>query len=502
MSRKGFTLIELAMVLVIVGLLLGLGLTAFSILIKRAKVKETKEKVNAAVESVLGYTYSTSKLPDATKFSSIVREKKDAYGKDLVYIYDSGLTDYCGRLSTHITVEICSDSACTSPVQTVENVAFIVLSGDGNFNNQTAGSQGVNTDTTIKVYEYGVNVDNYSGDFTRVEPYDDIVKWVTLEELHEKEACRPLKIENYQNLPDAVEDTPYSAKIAVTGGKPPYTFGTWNGGSCDTGSRWSGYGLSLQSDGYITGTVNFDSDSNPGSITSCNGEISINNVCVKDSLGDEINAQSSISIKVKPQPVKILTEVLPPAYEGSNYSVSLYAMGGGDSYSWSLTNGSLPDGLSLNSSTGEISGTVSSDSGCSNPSPYNFTVSAQSCSMTAYKGFSLTVIDPDCSSSGSGGGSGGSCSNISLFNRTGTDIYYIKGSVLLGFCIGTSSCTLFPDNSSVSLSSSECVALYGRKNWWGSCRDYLGLITYNDALGIDTDRDCAVRYSSGGFTDE
>ncbi|SNZ02872.1 prepilin-type N-terminal cleavage/methylation domain-containing protein [Persephonella hydrogeniphila] len=500
MNKKGFTLIELAMVLVIVGLLLGLGLTAFSILVKRAKVKETKEKVNAAVEAVLGYTYSTSKLPDLTKFSSIVREKKDAYGKDLVYIYDSGLTDYCGRLNTHITVEICSDAACTSPTQTVENVAFIVLSGDGNFNNQTAGSEEVSTDKTIKVYEYGVNVDNYSGDFARVEAYDDIVKWVTIEELHEKEACKPLKIDNYQNLPDAVEDTPYSAKVSVSGGKPPYTFGTWNSGSCNTGSRWSGYGLSLQSDGYITGTVNFDNDSNAGSITDCSGEITVDNVCVKDSLGDEINTPSSITIKVKPQPVKILTEVLPTAYEGSDYNVTLYAMGGGDSYSWNLTNGTLPDGLSLNNSTGEISGTVGSDTGCSNSSPYNFTVSAQSCGMTAYKGFSLTVIDPDCSSTASGG-SGGSCSSINLFNRTGSDIYYIKGQVLLGFCIGTSSCTLFSNNSSVAMSSGECVALYESRNWWGRCRNFIGIITYNDALSADADNDCTVKYN-GGLSDE
>ncbi|WP_457643635.1 type II secretion system protein [Persephonella sp.] len=497
MGRRGFTLIELAMVLVIIGLVLGIGITAFTILVKRAKVNASKEAVNAAVEAVLGYTYSAEKLPDATQFPQIVRQSRDAFGKELVYIYDQGLTDYCGRLSTKITVEICSDPACTSPVQTVQNVAFIVLSGSGNYNNQTAGPQAVTTDTTIRVYDYGVNVDNYPDDINRVEPYDDIVKWVTLAELHSNEACRPVTFPQDTVLPDATEDTPYTARIKITGGKPPYTFGVWNGTSCDTTTQWNGSGLSVSSDGLISGTVNYDTDSQPGSITDCGGTITIDNICVEDSLGDAVKNPSPFTIHVKPQNVKILTETLPPAYEGSDYNITFSAMGGGDTYNWSLS-GSLPPDLTFDN--GQITGTVQSDADCSNPSPYTFTITAESCGMQAVKGFSLTVIDPDCNTTGTGSGTGGggNCVAERMFN-TGNDRYYIKGIILFGSCFISTGCTSYPSGASVSVANNECIAVYTASN----CRrrSQEAFFYFTDLFNVDTNGNCEVNYNNGTLSD-
>ena len=51
MSRRGFTLIEIAMVLVIVGLLLTMGLALFGTLTKRAKYIESREAVKQAKEA-------------------------------------------------------------------------------------------------------------------------------------------------------------------------------------------------------------------------------------------------------------------------------------------------------------------------------------------------------------------------------------------------------------------------------------------------------------------
>ncbi len=47
---------------------------------------------------------------------------------------------------------------------------------------------------------------------------------------------------------------------------------------------------------------------------------------------------------------------LPAATVGINYSATLSAMGGTGSYTWSITAGSLPAGLTLNAATGQISG--------------------------------------------------------------------------------------------------------------------------------------------------
>jgi len=190
-GSEGLTLIEIAIVLVILGLLIGLGAGLISMLTKRAKIVESRETVDAAVEAVKGYTIMNGRLPNYSNFTSIVRSSYDAWQKPIVYIYDGNASNkyICDLTKTAITVRFCFNTDCSSFNET-QNVAFIVLSGGPNYNIQTAGSQEVSSNTTIKVYQQGVdNVDNYSGDFNRPEPYDDIVKYVTLYELQSLLKC-------------------------------------------------------------------------------------------------------------------------------------------------------------------------------------------------------------------------------------------------------------------------------------------------------------------------
>ena len=55
----------------------------------------------------------------------------------------------------------------------------------------------------------------------------------------------------------------------------------------------------------------------------------------------------------------VATTSLPDGIQSVAYSETLTATGGDGSYTWSVTVGSLPTGLSLTTSTGEISGTPS-----------------------------------------------------------------------------------------------------------------------------------------------
>jgi hypothetical protein len=56
-------------------------------------------------------------------------------------------------------------------------------------------------------------------------------------------------------------------------------------------------------------------------------------------------------------PITVLTTSVPTAYYGIAYTSTLQASGGNQSfYNWSLSSGSLPSGLSLNNTTGTISG--------------------------------------------------------------------------------------------------------------------------------------------------
>ena len=56
-------------------------------------------------------------------------------------------------------------------------------------------------------------------------------------------------------------------------------------------------------------------------------------------------------------PLTITKFKLSPGWAGEIYSDTLEAFGGETPYTWSISSGSLPDGLSVNTATGEISGT-------------------------------------------------------------------------------------------------------------------------------------------------
>ena len=65
-----------------------------------------------------------------------------------------------------------------------------------------------------------------------------------------------------------------------------------------------------------------------------------------------------------------MTTSLPDAPPGIPYSQFVYAVGGTKPYTFSIDSGSIPPGLSLNTSTGEISGTPTT------PGTYNFVVNS------------------------------------------------------------------------------------------------------------------------------
>jgi len=78
----------------------------------------------------------------------------------------------------------------------------------------------------------------------------------------------------------------------------------------------------------------------------------------------------SVSISYTLPPLAITTTSLPAASVGVAYSATLNATGATPPYTWAVTGGSLPPGLSLNPTTGVISGTPTT------PGTYHFTVQA------------------------------------------------------------------------------------------------------------------------------
>jgi hypothetical protein len=159
--------------------------------------------------------------------------------------------------------------------------------------------------------------------------------------------------------------------VGATGGLMPYSW------SLSTGSLPAGLTLDA-STGSITGTP---TASGVSSFT----------VRVTDGQVPPDSAVQALQITVMPvqyDPLVITTTSLPAAKRNRNYSRTLAATGGLAPRTWSVVAGSLPPGLTLNATTGIISGKPTT------PATYNFTVQvrdSQPAPATDTQALSLTV---------------------------------------------------------------------------------------------------------------
>lgn len=144
-----------------------------------------------------------------------------------------------------------------------------------------------------------------------------------------------LAISPAATLPDGALSVAYSASLAATGGVAPYTW-TVAGGAPPSG-------LSLSSSGAISGT--------PAGL----GAFSFT-AKVSDSFSPTQEAIRTFTITVT-STFAISTATLPNAIPDLAYSQQLQTTGGTGPFSWSVTNGKLPVGLTL-SAAGLLSGTA------------------------------------------------------------------------------------------------------------------------------------------------
>jgi SdrD B-like domain/Putative Ig domain/GEVED domain len=136
-------------------------------------------------------------------------------------------------------------------------------------------------------------------------------------------------------LPTPTVGTAYSQSITASGGSGTYTY-TVSGGALPS---WA----TLSSSGVLSGT--------PNSTTAATFTVKAT---------DANGCASTLSYTVTPvcPTITIGQSALPQGTVGTAYSTTLSATGGTAPYgTWTLTTGTLPTGLTLNASTGVISGT-------------------------------------------------------------------------------------------------------------------------------------------------
>ncbi|MCX5999999.1 MAG: putative Ig domain-containing protein [Chloroflexi bacterium] len=140
------------------------------------------------------------------------------------------------------------------------------------------------------------------------------------------------------SLPDSQVGVAYSRVVAATGGSPPYTWSVRSGNLPA--------GLSLDSStGAVAGTLT--------AVGAYNSTIK-----VADSVGGAATASLSVTISSAPT---ITTASLADGEVSVAYSQVVAATGGSLPYTWSVSSGSLPAGLSLDSHTGVITGTPTAE---------------------------------------------------------------------------------------------------------------------------------------------
>ncbi len=196
---KGFTLIELAFVLVILGILLSMGAGLIPLLVNQNKLNESRAIVREARTAVIGYALATGRLPWAaagTDGSETVNRQRgylphetlgipgtDSYAKPLFYSVDpylatSSTTDELkDRLAelisgSHAPGLFCDDTSIRA--------AFVVISSGKNLEADTPNDDNHN------------GIVSQSGDNNRfakpgapqASDYDDILDAVTLTYLH------------------------------------------------------------------------------------------------------------------------------------------------------------------------------------------------------------------------------------------------------------------------------------------------------------------------------
>jgi prepilin-type N-terminal cleavage/methylation domain-containing protein len=270
LGNKGLTLVEIAIVMVIMGILIAIGASMLGPLTKRARQMETDSTLNSAVDAVTAYATTNKRLPvwtdsnDLTlspnEFHYLIRNRNDAWSGPLFYRHsnnpDLSSVDICAATTTNLRIARCgTDVFCATP-QITPNVAFIVYSRGPNMNYQTVlpgppppppvipppgivtaymydqdismritsrVSGLINIPNTQPAQTINDPVDNNAaictanGDMCR---YDDMVKFVTLTELKTKIGCTKYDL--------------CSAGMTIANQSGGNLFYRLNGGACTT----------------------------------------------------------------------------------------------------------------------------------------------------------------------------------------------------------------------------------------------------------------------------
>ncbi|MBF0263430.1 MAG: prepilin-type N-terminal cleavage/methylation domain-containing protein [Magnetococcales bacterium] len=212
--ERGFSLIELSIVMIIIGLIIAGGVGVYEPSMRQALKNKNETIVRQAVETLIGFAGAHKSLPREIRHAGVVGAVQDAQLNPLQYAFDAALgavDRLCRRDDTPLSVQVLKPDGSVN--FEVSNVAFVVWSRgyDGRTGPEKALGP-IDTPTPYPVPLYAENV------------ADDLVGWATLAELQAAAGC------GSQGMTILVSALPV-ARIGATfgtvtltpeGGKPPY----------------------------------------------------------------------------------------------------------------------------------------------------------------------------------------------------------------------------------------------------------------------------------------
>ncbi|MFN0106645.1 MAG: putative Ig domain-containing protein [Bryobacteraceae bacterium] len=177
-------------------------------------------------------------------------------------------------------------------------------------------------------------------------------------------ALAPLSVTPASIAPSAQVGQPFTIQFGATGGKAPYVFAL---------SGSAPQGTSFNSSGLLSGTP-----SQGGAFTF--SVEATDSLQAKSSRSYTVTVTGSLTITTQPP--------LPEGTAGKSYALTFAAAGGRAPYTWSVSGGGGPSGLTLDPAAGALSGTPAA------LGSFAFSVTVQdSQRLTATSSFSITIFD-------------------------------------------------------------------------------------------------------------
>lgn len=334
-GRSGFTLIEMAIVIIIVGIIISIVASVLPSLIASSKVRQARAQLAAADNALQGYSIANLRLPfadsngdglgDTGVYSGTLPYRtlglssgSDVWGNPIRYaVYGvAGGAD-------NLTQNFADANAFCAAITNASTAAFNINIVYTTTASPCGGATGTNASNQAYVLASGgvKDMDGTNGYF------DD---------------CNTATGTGF-NIPGKIQDNGYDDLVRA------YSLNELNQNNCSGG----GGGTPVESAAAGNCADGLDNDGD----------------------GDTDCADSGCSTDPSctgPSPLTITTASIPGGVLNSTYMTTFNASGGTAPYSWSLTgNGGFSD-FSINPSSGTLSGTLDQ---C--PSPPDYTISVQ-----------------------------------------------------------------------------------------------------------------------------